>query len=127
MQGKHLYEYAIIRVLPKVEREEFVNVGLILFSKKEKFIKLEYHIDEKRLFSFSKELDLESIDATLKSYRLIAMGDPHASTIAAMEIPERFRWLTAVRSSCIQSSRPHSGFSDDLELTFDKLFEELIL
>ncbi|NDV46359.1 DUF3037 domain-containing protein [Paludibacter sp. 221] len=127
MQGKHLYEYATIRVLPKVEREEFVNVGVILFSKKAKFIKMLYHVDESKLNVFSKEWDFDLLYSILDSFRKIANGEKEGGVIASFDIPERFRWLTAVRSSCIQTSRPHPGFSDNLEETTQKLFEELVL
>lgn len=126
MQGKNLYEYAVIRVVPKVEREEFMNVGIILFSKRAKYIQFRTHIDEKKLRCFSNELDLNLIHTTLDSFSKIAHGDKTGGVIAGLDIPERFRWLTAVKSSCIQTSPVHSGFSDNLDTTFDKLFEELV-
>ncbi len=127
MQEKYLYEYAVIRVLPRVEREEFINVGIILFSKRAKYIRLVYHLDIERLRIFSGDLDLEMIDKTLQSYLKIADGNIDGGCIAGFDIPERFRWLTAVKSSCIQTSRPHTGFSDDLDGTVEKLFHELVL
>lgn len=127
MQGKHLYEYAVIRVLPKVEREEFINVGIILFSKRARYIRMKYILNEDKLKAFSSEIDMELLRNTLSSFEKICNGDRHAGTIATFEIPERFRWLTAVRSSCIQTSRPHPGYADDLEQTVDKLFSELVL
>ena len=127
MKEKHLYEYAVIRVLPKIEREEFINVGIILFSKKAKFIRVLYQVDEEKLLYFNKKIDLEMIQSTFKSFELIADGKKEGGEIAQMDIPERFRWLTAVRSSCIQTSRPHSGFSENLEKTTEKLFQELVL
>lgn len=127
MQGKLLYEYAVIRVLPKVEREEFINVGLILFSKRSKYIKARYQLEESKFKMFSSELDLESLYANLDAFVKIAFGQRDGGTIAQFEIPERFRWLTAIRSASIQTSRPHSGFSDNLDQTFESLFEELVL
>ena len=127
MQEKYLYEYAVIRVLPRVDREEFINVGIILFSKRAKYIRLVYHLDIERLRIFSGDLDLEMIDKTLQSYLKIADGNIDGGCIAGFDIPERFRWLTAVKSSCIQTSRPHTGFSDDLDGTVEKLFHELVL
>ncbi|HXD93862.1 MAG TPA: DUF3037 domain-containing protein [Bacteroidia bacterium] len=127
MQEKHLYEYAIIRVLPVVEREEFLNVGIILFCKKAKFIKVYYKIDEAKLRSFSTELDLDQIQLNLQSFEKIAMGVEKCGPIALLDIPSRFRWLTAIRSSAIQTSRPHPGLCDDLEQTAKRLFEELVL
>lgn len=127
MQDQYLYEYAVIRIIPKVEREEFLNIGIIIFSKKARFIKLKYRVDENRLNLFSQDLDLNLIRSTLESFQKIADGHPEGGSIAQLEIPERFRWLTAVRSSCIQTSRPHSGLSYDLEKTTETLFREMVL
>jgi len=127
MQGKQVYEYAVIRVLPKVEREEFINVGIILFSKKAKYIRMMYKLDTERLKSFSTELDIPLLEETLKSFEKICMGHRDGGKIAQLDIPERFRWLTAVRSSCIQTSRPHPGVSDNMEKSFEKLVQELVM
>ncbi len=127
MQGRHLYEYAVIRVVPRVEREEFINVGIILFSKKADYIRAKYVIDEKKLSLFSSELDINVLRDHLRSFDHICRGDSTGGYIATLEIPERFRWLTAVRSSSIQTSRPHPGFSTELDTTFEKLFDELVL
>ncbi len=127
MLGKHLFEYAVIRVLPKVEREEFVNVGIILFSKRAKYIRMLYKLDRERLGAFSTELDMDLLTEAIKSFEKICNGNKDAGVIAQFDIPERFRWLTAVRSSCIQTSRPHPGFADNLDIKVEKLFEELVL
>lgn len=127
MPDKHLYEYAVIRVLPAVEREEFLNAGVILFSKKAKFISVHIHLDEKKLNCFASEADLEQIRLNLQSFERIAMGDKQGGPIAGFELADRFRWLTAVRSSVIQTSRPHPGLCHDLEKTARRLFEELVL
>ena len=127
MQGKHLFEYAVIRVLPRVEREEFINVGIILFSKRAKYIRMMYKLDEKRLGLFSTELDIDLLGKTLISFEKICNGTKDGGVIAQFDIPERFRWLTAVRSSCIQTSRPHPGFAENLDIKVKQLFEELVL
>ena len=127
MQGKQVYEYAVIRVLPKVEREEFINIGIILFSKKAKYIRTIYKLDAVRLNAFSTELDMVLLEESLKSFEKICVGHKDGGAIAQLDIPERFRWLTAVRSSCIQTSRPHPGFSDNMDKSVEKLFEELVL
>ncbi|MBP7613136.1 MAG: DUF3037 domain-containing protein, partial [Paludibacter sp.] len=75
MQGKHFYDYAVIRVLPQVEREEFINVGVILFSKKPKYIRMMYKLDERRLSLFSSELDIDLLKETLISFEKICNGD----------------------------------------------------
>ncbi len=127
MQGKNLYEYAVIRVLPKVEREEFINIGIILFSKRAKYIRMLYQINQKRLSAFSTEIDSDLLKDTLLSFDKICKGESAGGEIALFDIPERFRWLTAVRSSCVQTSRPHPGYAENLDKEIEKLFEELVL
>lgn len=127
MQGKHLFEYAVIRVLPKVEREEFINVGIILFSKRAKYIRMLYKLNTQRLNSYSTELDLDLLENTLLSFDKICRGHKEGGVIAQFDIPERFRWLTAVRSSCIQTSRPHPGYAENLDSEVERLFKELVL
>lgn len=127
MQDKYLYEYSVIRVVPLVEREEFINVGIILFCKKEKFIKMYFEVNEKKLSFFCKDIDLEQITLNLSSFEKITNGDKDGGPIAEMDTASRFRWLTAVKSSVIQTSRPHPGLCKDLEQTAKRLFEELVL
>ena len=88
MQGKHLYEYAVIRLVPRVEREEFFNVGIILFSKRAKYIKALYKVDEDKLNLFSSELDRESLFANLHVFDKICSGTKEGGPIAALDIPE---------------------------------------
>ena len=127
MQEKYLYEYAVIRVLPVVEREEFINVGIILFCKNAKYIAVKYLLNEARLAAFSAELDINQVKLNLESFEKIAMGAANCGPIAQLDVPSRFRWLTAVRSSAIQTSRPHPGMTNDLEKTVERLFSELVL
>ncbi|NDV68064.1 DUF3037 domain-containing protein [Dysgonomonas sp. 25] len=126
MQGKHLYEYAVIRFVPKVEREEFLNVGVILFSKRAKYLQLRYGVDERKLNCFASEADMECFHGNLQSFEKVCKGERDGGKIASLDVAERFRWLTAVRSTCIQTSRPHSGFSDNLDETLEQLFDELV-
>jgi hypothetical protein len=127
MPEKHLYEYAVIRVLPVLEREEFVNVGIILFCKKANYIRVHYAINETKLLAFSAQLDLTQLTLNLESLANIAHGLSNGGPIATLDVPSRFRWLTAVRSSAIQLSRPHPGLCDNLEKTALRLFEELVV
>ncbi len=127
MPEKHLYEYAIIRLVPMVEREEFINVGVILFCKKAKYIQMFYDINKKKLNAIGNELDIEQIRLNLEAFEKIANGEKNNNPISEMEIASRFRWLTAVRSSIIQTSRPHPGLCEDLQKTTRRLFEELVL
>jgi hypothetical protein len=126
MQEDKIYEYAVIRLVPKVEREEFFNIGLVMFSKREKFIKVEFYLCPDKFKLIKSKLDYDDIIKNLESFKNIAEGKKDGGPIALLEIPDRFRWLTAVRSAVVQTSRPHPGKSKDLEKTFGKLFEELV-
>ena len=127
MQDKHLYEYAIIRVVPRVEREEFINAGVILFCKRQRFIKVLYTVNESKLLALCPDFDAQQLALNLESFERIARGAKNGGPIALFEAAERFRWLTAIRSSVIQTSRPHPGFSDNLEDTADRLFKNIVL
>ncbi|WP_428228934.1 DUF3037 domain-containing protein [Flavobacterium sp.] len=127
MQDSHLYEYAVIRVVPRVEREEFLNIGIILFCKRAKFIKVLHHINDAKVEALSNDFDIEQLHCNITALEKIVNGAKDGGPIGAMDIPERFRWLTAIRSSAIQTSRPHTGLSQDLEKTIQRLFEELVL
>jgi len=126
MQQKHQYEYAIVRVVPVVEREEFVNAGVILFCKKEKFIRMKYHLCTDKIHILMPDADIEEIRKNLEAFRIIADGEKDGGPIASLEQAERFRWLSAVRSASIQTSSPHTGLSDDLENTLNILFAEMV-
>ncbi len=127
MQEASLYEYAVIRVVPKVEREEFLNVGVILYCKNGKFLKVLLKLEEKKLTALCEDVDICQIKENLESFEKISLGDINAGPIAQFDLASRFRWLTAVRSSVLQTSRPHPGFCEDPESTLKCLFEELVL
>lgn len=127
MPEKHLYEYAVIRVVPRVEREEFINAGIILFCKRARFIRARCHLDEEKLRILAPDAAPEGVYDHLRVFDRICSGCPDGGPIARLDIPERFRWLTAVRSASVQTSRPHPGWTDDLEETFERLFRELVL
>ena len=126
MQPKHQYEYAIVRVVPAVEREEFINAGVILFCKKRKFIRMKYRLYQDKILVMRPDAEMEEIHKNLEAFRIIAEGEKEGGPIASLEPAERFRWLSAVRSASIQTSRPHTGLSDDLEKTFNTLFDEMV-
>lgn len=126
MQPRHIYEYAIIRVVPVVEREEFINTGVIVFCKKGKFIRMRYHLREDKILALTPQADIDEIKKNLEAFSKIASGEKDGGPIACLDEAERFRWLTAIRSASIQTSRPHPGLSDDLEKTIDTLFAEMV-
>lgn len=127
MPEKYLYEYAVIRVVPKVDREEFLNVGIILFSKQARFIRMMYKMDSERMTACFPELDIEQVQKNLCAFEKIARGAKDGGPMAQEDLPSRFRWLTALRSSVIQTSRPHPGMCDQLEETVERLFGDLVL
>jgi hypothetical protein len=127
MQDKFSYEYAVIRVVPKVEREEFINVGVIVFCKRKKFLEMKFVIDEKKLQSFSKHIDVDLINDYLKAWTQVCKGGKAGGKLGEEERSFRFRWLTAFRSTIIQSSRLHPGLCAQPEEVLEELFQLYVL
>jgi hypothetical protein len=127
MPEKHLYEYAVIRVVPRMEREEFINAGVILYCRSKRFLKARVQLDESRVRCLFPGLDVETVKGNLESLRAISEGAANTGPIGRMDAPSRFRWLTAIRSTVVQTSRVHPGFCPDPELALEKLFSELVL
>ena len=126
MREKHLYEYAVIRVLPRVDREEFINVGVILYCAPENFLRAECDIDDARLKAFAGDADLGELNEHLDSLCRICEGGENAGPIGKLSIGERFRWLTAPRSTIVQTSPVHTGLTDDPERTLKDLINKLV-
>ena len=97
MQDKQIYEYAVIRVVPKVEREEFLNVGIILYCSKQGFLQAKYQLEKERLEVFSKDTDYEELEKYLQTWERICTGGKNAGPIGILPIASRFRWLTATK------------------------------
>ncbi|MEP0212785.1 MAG: DUF3037 domain-containing protein [Cellulophaga sp.] len=127
MQDKVTFEYAVIRIVPKVEREEFFNIGVILFSKRKKFLGVKYRIDRTKLEAFCKDLDYNLLQDYLKAWELVCKGEPAGGPIGKLELSDRFRWLAASRSTVIQSSKTHPGLCNNPEETLEKLFATYVL
>ena len=127
MPGQDLFEYAVIRVVPKVEREEFLNVGVILYCAKQKFLQIKYAINEEKLNAFCKEPDCKMLREYLAAFEEICKGSSAAGEIGKLPIAERFRWLTATRSTVVQTSKVHPGLCDGAGEKLEKLFEELVV
>ncbi len=126
MPDKVTFEYAIIRVVPKVEREEFFNVGVLLFSKRKKFLGIKYHIDPKKLQAFSDEIEVNNLEDYLKAWELVCHGEPLGGAIGKLELSDRFRWLAASKSTVIQCSKTHPGLCTDPKETLKGLFESFV-
>ena len=121
---KHLYEYAIVRYCPDVEREEFINVGLVMMCKRRRWLRFSTEFDRCRANAFFPTADIAAAERQLDAFASIAAGD--SSPIGMLEAHERFRWLTAVRSACLTTSRPHPGKCSDLDKTFERLMNRLV-
>jgi len=126
MPEKVLYEYAVIRIVPRVEKEEFFNAGVILYCKDRKYLNTITHLNLKKLSCFAPDADVEEINAHLNAYEQIAKGESKGGPIARLDMASRFRWLTATRSTMVQSSQTHSGYCEDPEKALEDLFEKYI-
>lgn len=128
MHDKHLYEYAIIRVVPRVERAEFVNAGVLLYSKKTNYLSCKFKVPTEKILALDPKADIAVITAQLEGLERISNGDKACtSPIAAMDKASRFRWLSANRSTIVQCSPIHPGYSDDLDKTTLQLLEQYVL
>lgn len=127
MPEKHLFEYAIIRVVPCVERQEFLNVGVIVYCRAQGFLRTRFALNEARLRAFSANLNLDELTGRLQAFERICAGKAEGGPIGKLSIAERFRWLTSTRSTVVQTSPVHPGLCTTAAETLDKLFEQLVL
>jgi hypothetical protein len=123
--GRAPFAYATIRVVPRVEREEFVNVGVVLYSRPRKFLGVQARLDEDRLRALWPELDLDAVARQLDVIRLVAAGDPAGGAIALLPTAERFGWLSAPASTIVQPGPVHAGMANDPEAALHELFADL--
>lgn len=126
MQGKHLFEYAVVRIVPQVEQEEFLNAGVILYCSAKKFLRCRVVIDDTRLRMLCNDIDFDELRSHVHSFERICRGGKDAGPIGELSLPERFRWLTAARSTVIQTSKVHPGLCNDPEETLNQLFEKMV-
>lgn len=126
MPGQSSFDYAIVRVVPQVEREEFINAGVILRCRELRFLDARIALDRARLWALSPNTDLEMIQAELDLIPLVCAGVPAAGPLGELSQAERFRWLTAPRSTTVQVSPVHCGLCDDPQAALDDLFEKLV-
>lgn len=126
MPENNLFEYAVIRVVPRVEREEFMNVGVIVFCKRPSFLQMRYHINEARLLALDPALDIAELRLYLHAFGEVALGKCNTSVISKLDPASRFRWLTATRSTVLQTSKVHPGLCQVPEQTLNHLFEQFV-
>src|SRR5690606_12661027 len=103
MQDKHLFDYAVIRVVPRVEREEFINVGVVLYCSSKKSLQTAIFLDEQKLRAISPDIDIEEVKMHLTAFEKISRGGKGGGPIGLLDVSSRFRWLTAKRSTIIQT------------------------
>jgi Protein of unknown function (DUF3037) len=122
------YEYAILRVAPRVERGELVNVGVVLFCRTRRYLGMRAELGERQtnaLWALVPDVDLDGVRAHLASIQAIVEGDSAAGPIAHLAAPERFRWVTSPSSTVIQPSDVHGGMTEDPAGSLEELFEKL--
>ncbi len=122
-----LYEYAVIRVVPRPERGEAMNVGVALHCPETKFLDARIHLDEARLKALDPSLDPESVASHLEAMRRVCVGGRGAGALGSLSARERFGRVAAPRSSVVQPSPIHTGFAEDPKEALDRLLEEMVL
>ena len=127
MPASSLYDYALVRLVPCVEREEFINVGVILFCSTRRFLGALVHLDEQRALALDPGLDLQAVRQHLDAIPMICAGGKEAGYVGQLSQSERFHWLVSPRSTIIQTSPVHSGVSDDPASTLQHLFKTMVL
>ena len=120
------FQYAVLRLVPRIERDEFVNVGVIVFCRTRGFLRARVALDPRRIEALAPGFDLETVREHLEARVRIAAGDPEGGPIAALPQSERFHWLVAPSSTVIQTSAVHSGLCEEPEALIDRLFQQLV-
>ena len=121
-----LFEYALLRVVPRVERGEFINAGVVLHCSEANFLDARVHLDHGRLSALDSELDHASVLAHLEAARLVCAGDRRAGPIGLLPPSQRFGWLVAPRSTVVQPSPVHTGFAADPEEALEHLLRTMV-
>ncbi len=124
--GPRPFAYALLRIVPRVERGERVNAGVVLFCREYDYLAVRAEVDERRLAALAPGLDAQPLRAHLAALGRVAGGDPAAGALAALEPSERFGWLVAPSSTMIQPSEVHTGLTADPRATLDHLFDTLV-
>ncbi len=127
MPGKDLFEYAVIRLVPAVAREEFLNIGVVVYCRGQRSLSMRYVLDAARLHAFRLSVPLDEVEAYLRAFQQVCSGDEAGGPIASLPMAERFRWLTAKRSTVIQTSAVHPGLCESAEATLERLFQQLVM
>lgn len=127
MPTRTSFDYAVLRVAPRVEREEFVNAGVILFCLQRRFLGARVHVDESKLRALSSEVDVELVRGRLEAVVKICDGAADGGPVARLSQRQRFHWLVAPRSTIVQVSPVHTGICAEPNACLDNLFRQLVL
>ena len=127
MPARSSFDYAILRVVPRVEREEFVNVGAVVFCLEHKFLQARVHVDEARLLALCPDLQMDVVCRHLEAFVKVCAGTDDAGPIGKLSLRERFHWVVAPRSTIIQVSPVHSGLCESPERALDDAFRRFVL
>ena len=126
MPERFAFDYAIVRVVPRVERGEFLNAGVILFSSTAAYLCARVELDRSRLLSLAPDIDLGLVEGHLDVIPKVCAGGADAGPIGSLSQRQRFHWLVAPRSTVIQTSPVHSGVHHDVDAALQGLFERLV-
>ncbi len=121
------FEYAVLRVVPRVERGEFINAGVVLYCQEDGFLGARVYLDPDRLMALDPGADLEAVRAHLEAVRPVCAGSPEAGSVGRLPLGERFGWLVAPRSTVVQPSPVHTGLTDDPEAELERLLSRMVL
>lgn len=121
------FVYALLRVIPCVERGEAINAGVVLFCRQLDFLELRIHLDQEKLAVVAPDADREAIGQRLEEIRQVIEGDPAGGSLSQMDSSDRFGWLVAPSSTVIQASAAHTGLTGDPAAELDRLFGSLVL
>ena len=121
------FEYAVLKVIPRVERGECINAGVVLYCQTDGFLGVRVHLDPARLAALDPGADLEAVRAHLEAFRAVCAGGPEAGAVGLLPVRERFGWLVAPRSTVVQPSEVHTGLTDDPEAELDRLLQRMVL
>ena len=121
------FEYAVLRIVPRVERQEFINTGVIVFCLRQDYLACLLHWDERRIGALWLGLDIAEARRHFEAFPRVCAGDPEAGPIARLTRRERFHWLVAPRSTVVQISAVHSGLCEEPAASLERLFGELVL
>jgi hypothetical protein len=120
------FEYALLRVVPRVERGEFVNAGVVLYCQEKRFLEAAIDLDSERLRALDPRLDPETVRAHLEAARRVCAGGPGAGPIGLLPPVQRFGWLVAPRSTVVQPGPVHTGLAEDPQKALDHLLETMV-